>query len=105
MCVYACVCVCVLFDVSTAAHSVLDCIDVEPAPFQIPDLTNMSLLHYLFAICMYSRMYVTRQGRLVGIVFKGDFLDEKWLHGGGEGEGDAGTDSNAASSHHFSSPT
>ena len=56
-----------------------ECIAVEPAPFQLPDLTAMSLLHYLFAICMYSLVYVTRQGRLVGIVYKGDFLDEKWL--------------------------
>ncbi len=57
----------------------VDYVPVEPAPFQLPELTAMSLLHYLFAICMYSRMYITRRGRLVGIAFKGDFLSEKWL--------------------------
>ena len=74
---------------------VTDAIPVEPAPFQVPDLTAMSLLHYLFAICMYSRMYITRQGRLVGVVFKGDFLDEKWLAAaaleGGDADGDGST--------------
>ena len=52
---------------------------VDPAPFQVPALTAMSMLHYLFAVCMYSRIYVVQQGRLVGIVYKGDFLKDKWL--------------------------
>jgi hypothetical protein len=52
---------------------------VDPAPFQVPDLTSLSLLHYLFAVCMYSRIYVTQHGRLVGVAYKGDFLHEKWL--------------------------
>ena len=39
----------------------------------------MPLLHFLFAVCMYSRVYVTNHGKLSGVVYKGDFLDEKWL--------------------------
>ena len=54
-------------------------ITVDPAPFQVPDLTSLTLLHYLFATMMYSRIYVTQHGRLVGVVYKGDFRDEKWL--------------------------
>ena len=42
----------------------------SPALCQVPHLTNMSLLHYLFAICMFTRMYVTRQGHLVGVLYK-----------------------------------
>ena len=64
---------------TTSGGDASSAILVEPAPFQVPDLTAMSLLHYLFAICMYSRMYITQQGKLVGVVYKGDFLDEKWL--------------------------
>jgi CBS domain-containing protein len=55
-------------------------VSVDLAPFQVPELTSMPLLHFLFAICMYSRIYVTHHGRLTGVVYKGDFLDEKWLH-------------------------
>lgn len=52
---------------------------VDPAPFQVADLTSLSLLHYLFAVCLYSRIYVTQHGRLIGVAYKGDFLSEKWL--------------------------
>ena len=47
---------------------------------QVPDLTNMSLLHYLFAICMFTRMYVTRQGHLVGVVYKVRLLQHCCSH-------------------------
>jgi hypothetical protein len=55
----------------------LKAIPVDLAPFQVSDLTPTALLHYLFAICTYGRMYVTFQGRLVGVLFKGDFLKDK----------------------------
>ena len=54
-------------------------VSVDLAPFQVPELMSMPLLHFLFAVCMYSRIYVTHHGKLVGVVYKGDFLDEKWL--------------------------
>jgi hypothetical protein len=62
-----------------ASDTELKSIPVDLAPFQVPDLTSMPLLHFLFAICNYGRMYVTWQGKLVGILYKGDFLSEKWL--------------------------
>ncbi len=69
-------CVCVLWACQGTEPG---SIPVELAPFQVPDLTSMPLLHFLFAICNYGRMYVTWQGKLVGILYKGDFLSEKWL--------------------------
>jgi hypothetical protein len=57
----------------------MEAVPVDLAPFQVPDLTSSPLLHFLFAICTYGRMYVTWQGKLVGVVFKGDFLSEKWI--------------------------
>jgi hypothetical protein len=54
-------------------------IPVDLAPFHVSDLTSMPMLHFLFAICGFGRIYVTWQGRLVGIIFKNDFLSEKWL--------------------------
>ncbi len=54
-------------------------IPVDLAPFQVSDLTATPLLHFLFAICNYGRMYVTWQGKLVGVLYKGDFLSEKWI--------------------------
>jgi hypothetical protein len=55
-------------------------VPVDLAPFQVPELTSMPLLHFLFAVCMYSRIYVTHHGKLMGIAYKNDFLDEKWVN-------------------------
>ena len=58
----------------TTKKKSLNKIAVDLAPFQVSDLTPTAMLHYLFAICTYGRMYVTYQGTLVGVLFKGDFL-------------------------------
>jgi hypothetical protein len=56
----------------------LTAIPVDLAPFQVSELTTTAMLHYLFAVCMWGRMYVTAQGgRLVGVLFKNDFLKAK----------------------------
>jgi hypothetical protein len=59
--------------------SAMKSIPVDLAPFQVPDLTSMPLLHFLFAICTYGRMYVTWQGKLVGILYKNDILSPDLL--------------------------
>lgn len=47
-----------------------DCADIkiDPAPFQLVDKTSISKVHGLFTILGIRRAYVTRFGKLVGVV-------------------------------------
>jgi hypothetical protein len=55
-----------------AAGARLLSLRVDPAPFQVAVVTPLPKLHYLFAICLFSHIYVTHRGALVGVVRKDD---------------------------------
>ena len=42
---------------------------------QVAELTPLPKVHFLFATCQFSQVSVTRQGRLVGVILKGDLTD------------------------------
>jgi len=48
---------------------------VDPAPFSVSVFTPLTKVHYLFAICLFAQMTVTREGRLCGIILKDDLGD------------------------------
>jgi hypothetical protein len=47
-------------------------VSIDPAPFQVSELMPLPKIHFLFAICLFSHMFVTRNGRLRGVIMKDD---------------------------------
>lgn len=59
-----------------------DELPVDPAPFAISELTPLARVHFLFAVCQFGQVLVTRGGKLVGLLTKADLGDaERLLHG------------------------
>jgi chloride channel 2 len=54
---------------------------VDPAPFQLSELTPLPKLHYMLAIGLFSEVWVTRDGRLQGVILKDDLSDTSRLQG------------------------
>lgn len=54
---------------------------MDPAPFQVADMTPLTKIHYLFAICLFSDLLVTRDGMLAGIIVKDDLINPRRLSG------------------------
>lgn len=52
---------------------------VDPAPFQLGELTPLTKVHFYFAICQFNQAFITKAGRLVGMLLKQDLSDEKRL--------------------------
>lgn len=50
-------------------------IPFDPAPLQLSEQLPVPKIHFLFAICLFSQMFVTRDGRLLGVVLKEDLTD------------------------------
>ena len=55
------------------------CVAVDAAPFQISELTTVPKVHYLFAICMFNQLIVTRAGRFMGLIVKSDLCKQREL--------------------------
>lgn len=63
--------------------------------------TPLPRIHYLFAICLFSELFVTAEGSLAGIILKDDLAQSKRLRnlkreGRGRGGGSGGAGSAAA---------
>lgn len=73
-----------------------DCIVVDAAPFAVTEATPLPRIHYLFAICLFSELFVTAEGALAGIILKDDLAQSKRLRnlkreGRGRGSGGGGS--------------
>ncbi|KAL3119101.1 hypothetical protein niasHT_003884 [Heterodera trifolii] len=51
-----------------AAKVNFDLIGIDPAPFQLVEHTSLVKVHSLFSLLSLNRAYVTRRGRLIGVV-------------------------------------
>jgi hypothetical protein len=66
----------------------------DPAPFLVAAATPMPKVHYLLCVCLFSELFVTRDGRLAGVIIKDDLGDgrrvsrERLLTASGEGRDD-----------------
>lgn len=71
---------------------------LDPAPFQVAAATPLPKVHYLLCVCLFAELFVTRDGRLAGVIIKDDLGDGRRVSrerlllaaggGGGGGRGD-----------------
>jgi hypothetical protein len=50
-------------------------VHVDPAPFLVAAATPMPKVHYLLCVCLFAELFVTRDGRLAGVIVKDDLGD------------------------------
>ena len=48
---------------------------MDRSPFQVPAMTHIYKLHFMFAMLGLNHAYVTQNSRLVGVISKKQFLD------------------------------
>lgn len=47
---------------------------IETAPFSVPESTPVAKLHFLFTMLGLTQAYVTRKGKLEGVINRDSFL-------------------------------
>lgn len=53
---------------------------LDPAPFQMSQYTALTKLHFMFAICLFAQVFITHEGKYMGVVLKSDMSNPRRLN-------------------------